>query len=326
MIRLNKITIPTSLNLPNLERQLLSIKNSKYYITLDVLSGFDFMPTDEASKDVFTLVTRRSAWRMNGSPMGWKNTPALFFDRIINQIIYGEDGRYFTAPGNGVVPWLDDLLIYANTFKNLLEILHKMLERARKLKVRFNLRKCGFSEEVTIWCGREVRQGLWNYSPKFFEKILSLSKPKYRHEAAQLVYLANWLSPNIPKLAELKKPFADFANLKGRKLAEVEKEMEPVEWNDVLEKAYKKLKLTIVEASKRFLSTYDHKIPLLLFTDASQDTWSLALFQDELEHIDNDVRALRPRPLMFLSGGFSNSEIRRHISSKELYPIIYAFE
>eukprot|EP00924_Labyrinthula_sp_SR-Ha-C_P000323 augustus_masked-scaffold_25-processed-gene-3.53-mRNA-1 protein AED:1.00 eAED:1.00 QI:0/0/0/0/1/1/3/0/387 len=221
--------------------------------------------------------------------MGWKNTPVLFFDRIINQIIDGEDGRYFAAPGNEVVAWLDDLFIYANTFKNLLEISHKMLECARKLKVRFNLRKCGFSEEVTVWCGREVRQGLWNYSPKFFEKILSLSKPKY---------------------PELKKPFAYFANLKCRKLAEVEKDMEPVKWNDVLEEAYEKLKLAIVEASKRFLSTYDHKIPLLLFTDTSQDTWSLALFQDELEQIDNDVRALRSRPLMFLSGGGGGLKLR----------------
>eukprot|EP00924_Labyrinthula_sp_SR-Ha-C_P010216 snap_masked-scaffold_23-processed-gene-0.32-mRNA-1 protein AED:1.00 eAED:1.00 QI:0/-1/0/0/-1/1/1/0/111 len=79
MIRLDRITIPTSLNLPNLERQMLSIKNYKYYITLDVLSGFDFMPNDEASKNVFTLVTMHSAWRMNGSPMGCKNTPAIFF-------------------------------------------------------------------------------------------------------------------------------------------------------------------------------------------------------------------------------------------------------
>eukprot|EP00924_Labyrinthula_sp_SR-Ha-C_P003703 snap_masked-scaffold_3-processed-gene-2.12-mRNA-1 protein AED:0.66 eAED:0.67 QI:0/-1/0/1/-1/1/1/0/276 len=46
MIRLNNITVPTSLNLANLERQLLSIKNSSYYATLDVLSGFDFLPTN----------------------------------------------------------------------------------------------------------------------------------------------------------------------------------------------------------------------------------------------------------------------------------------
>eukprot|EP00924_Labyrinthula_sp_SR-Ha-C_P011684 snap_masked-scaffold_17-processed-gene-5.6-mRNA-1 protein AED:1.00 eAED:1.00 QI:0/-1/0/0/-1/1/1/0/406 len=43
MVRLNKITVPTSLNLPNLERQLFSIKGSRVYATLDILSGFDFL-------------------------------------------------------------------------------------------------------------------------------------------------------------------------------------------------------------------------------------------------------------------------------------------
>eukprot|EP00924_Labyrinthula_sp_SR-Ha-C_P011403 augustus_masked-scaffold_36-processed-gene-2.23-mRNA-1 protein AED:1.00 eAED:1.00 QI:0/0/0/0/1/1/3/0/1035 len=62
MVRLNKITVPTCLTLPNLERQLISVHGSHVYATLDILSGFDFLETEERSKDIFTLVTRRSAW------------------------------------------------------------------------------------------------------------------------------------------------------------------------------------------------------------------------------------------------------------------------
>eukprot|EP00924_Labyrinthula_sp_SR-Ha-C_P003686 snap_masked-scaffold_3-processed-gene-2.39-mRNA-1 protein AED:0.48 eAED:0.48 QI:0/-1/0/1/-1/1/1/0/1861 len=326
MIRLNRITIPTSLNLPNLERQLLSLKDSKFYITLDVLSGFDFMPTDQESREIFTLVSRRSAWRMNGSPMGWCNTPALFFDRIINEIIDDNDERLFAREGDGVVAWLDDLLIYSRTFSMLIHMLEVLLRRAMTKRIRFNLRKCGFGEKHTVWCGREVRDGLWNFSPQFYDKIMNMPRPQYRHQAAQLVYLANWLSPNIPYLAALRKPFAHFANLGGKKLSQIEKEKELIDWTEELETAYIKLKEAIVESSKRFLTSYDHRKPLLLFTDSSADTWSLSLFQDEKENINNDVRALRPKPLMFLSGGFSNSELRWHIASKELYPIVYAFE
>eukprot|EP00924_Labyrinthula_sp_SR-Ha-C_P011424 augustus_masked-scaffold_46-processed-gene-0.3-mRNA-1 protein AED:1.00 eAED:1.00 QI:0/0/0/0/1/1/3/0/932 len=263
---------------------------------------------------------------MNGSPMSWCNTPALFLDRIINEIIDDGDVRFFQAEENGVAAWLDDLLIYARTFDKLLNILEILLQRAKAKQVRFNLRKCGFGEQNTIWCGREVREGLWNFSPVFFKKILDMPRPEYRHQAAQLMYLANWLSPNIQYLADLRKPFAHFANLGGKKLAQIEKEKELITWTPELEKSYSELKLTIVEASKRFLSTYDHKKPLLLFTDSSSDTWSLSLFQDDLKNVNNDVRALRPRPLMFLSGSFANSELRSHIASKELYPIVYAFE
>eukprot|EP00924_Labyrinthula_sp_SR-Ha-C_P015635 snap_masked-scaffold_4-processed-gene-5.41-mRNA-1 protein AED:1.00 eAED:1.00 QI:0/-1/0/0/-1/1/1/0/251 len=153
-----------------------------------------------------------------------------------------------------------------------------------------------------------------------------MPKPIYRHEAAQFVYLANWLSPNIPKLSQLRKPFAEYANLKGKKLATIEKSKEEVEWTEEREHAYSLLKQAIVDSSKCFIAMYDEKIPLLLFSDSSQDVWSPAVFQDEEKNIASDVRTLKPRPIMFLFGSFSSSELRWHILSKELYPIIYAFE
>eukprot|EP00924_Labyrinthula_sp_SR-Ha-C_P011158 snap_masked-scaffold_81-processed-gene-0.8-mRNA-1 protein AED:1.00 eAED:1.00 QI:0/-1/0/0/-1/1/1/0/338 len=153
-----------------------------------------------------------------------------------------------------------------------------------------------------------------------------MTKPTYRHEAAQLVYLANWLSPNIPKLSQLRKPFTEYANLKGKKLTAIEKLKDEVEWTEEREQAYILLKQAIVDSSKRFLAIYEEKIPLLLFTDSSPDVWGLPVFQDEEKNVTNDVRTLKPRPIMFLSASFSPSELRWHISSKELYPIIYTFE
>eukprot|EP00924_Labyrinthula_sp_SR-Ha-C_P009660 snap_masked-scaffold_22-processed-gene-2.40-mRNA-1 protein AED:0.48 eAED:0.48 QI:0/-1/0/1/-1/1/1/0/1851 len=325
MVRLNKITVPTSLNLPNLERQLLSVKGSRVYATLDILSGFDFLETDDNSKDIFTLVTRRSAWRLRGAPMGWMNTPALFCDRVVNEVVDGIE-TLFGRPKNGVICWLDDLLVYAEDEEKLLQMLKLLLIRAAQKQVRFNLRKCDFSPTTTIWCGRQLKEGYWNFSPRFYEKILTMERPIYRHQMAQIVYLANWLNPNIPKLAELRKPFAHYANLEGKRLIDIEKKKEEVEWTPELEENFIKLKKSIVEASKRFLATYDASAPLLLFTDSSYDVWSMAIFQDDHENISNDVRALAPKPLMFLSGSFSTSEVRWHIASKELYPIIYAFE
>eukprot|EP00924_Labyrinthula_sp_SR-Ha-C_P013161 maker-scaffold_12-snap-gene-11.22-mRNA-1 protein AED:0.27 eAED:0.30 QI:0/0/0/1/0.5/0.2/5/0/868 len=254
---------------------------------------FDFLPTAEKDRDIFTLITRRSAWRMKGAPMGWSNTPPLFFER---------------------------------SFEELLVIFEKLLKQAARKRVRFNLRKCGICFPTTVWCGREIRKGRWNFDLAFYEKILNMKKPVYCHQMAQLVYLANWISPNIPKLAELRRPFQDFAKLKEKKLTEIEKLKEVIHWTPELEIAYKKLLEGILDASKRFLSTYDHTSPLILFTDSSKDTWSIAVFQDSPENVTNDVRTLKPRPLIFLSGEFTPSETRWHISSKELCPLIYSFQ
>eukprot|EP00924_Labyrinthula_sp_SR-Ha-C_P011180 snap_masked-scaffold_81-processed-gene-0.32-mRNA-1 protein AED:1.00 eAED:1.00 QI:0/0/0/0/1/1/3/0/505 len=265
-----------------------------------------FLTNEPKAQRHFTLECLHNV----GRPNGVENTPALFFDRVINEIIDLEEPRYFAVEGNGVVAWLDDLLVYATTFADLCTIIKNLLEIAKIKKVRFNLRKCDFGAKHTIWCGREIKQGLWNFSPTFFEKVLSMPKPKYRHEAAQLVYLANWLSPNIPQLAALRAPFPDYANLKGKKLIQVQKEMELIPWTEELEKAYLNLKEAIVDASKRFLATYDETKPILLFTDSSNKLWSLAVFQNERSTITNDVRTLQPKPMMFLSGSFTNTEIR----------------
>eukprot|EP00924_Labyrinthula_sp_SR-Ha-C_P000157 snap_masked-scaffold_39-processed-gene-2.51-mRNA-1 protein AED:1.00 eAED:1.00 QI:0/-1/0/0/-1/1/1/0/325 len=325
MIKLNKITASTSLLLPNLERQFLGVNNSHFFIALDILNGFDFLPTLERYQEIFTLVSRRAAWNMLGAPMGWRNTPALFCERIVTDIINGEDEKFFAKPNNGCIAWLDDLLLYVESFKSLLHIHESLLKQAAKMKVRFNLRKLGLCEPITIWCGREIKHGRWNFDPSFNDKILNLPKPSYQHELAQLVYLCNWISPNVPKIAALRKPFVEFANLKGKKLSDLERVRIEIEWTEDLEKVYQDLLEVMFESSQRHLSTYEPKDPILLFTDSSSDTWSLAVFQDKQPNITNDVRRLQPRPLIFLSGSFTTSEVRWYIVSKELYPIIYPF-
>eukprot|EP00924_Labyrinthula_sp_SR-Ha-C_P000051 augustus_masked-scaffold_60-processed-gene-0.69-mRNA-1 protein AED:1.00 eAED:1.00 QI:0/0/0/0/1/1/4/0/614 len=151
MIRLSKITVPTSLNLPNLERQFLSITNNSFYLTLNILSGFDFLPTAEKDRDIFTLVTRRSAWRMKGAPIGWSNTLTLFFERVITEIINADGVEdLFGAQSNGVIAWLDDLLVYSQSFEQLLIIFEKLLKQAARKRVRFNLRKCGICSPTTV--------------------------------------------------------------------------------------------------------------------------------------------------------------------------------
>eukprot|EP00924_Labyrinthula_sp_SR-Ha-C_P002357 snap_masked-scaffold_16-processed-gene-1.44-mRNA-1 protein AED:1.00 eAED:1.00 QI:0/-1/0/0/-1/1/1/0/125 len=124
---------------------------------------------------------------------------------------------------------------------------------------------------------------------------------------SQLVYFSNWIGPNIPNLSKLQGPFSEYANLKGKKLADIEKNKEIITLTEDLEESYNKLKRAISEASQRFLCTYDYEKSLLLFTDSSYSAWSLVVFQEEEENISSDVRTLRPKPMIFLSGAFTNS-------------------
>ena len=61
-----------------------------------------------------------------------------------------------------------------------------------------------------------------------------------------------------------------------------------------------------------------------MFTDASKHSWSLVVspYDEVRESIDLDNFV--PKPLLFLSGKFNKTQVKWHISQKELYPIVYA--
>ena len=71
----------------------------------------------------------------------------------------------------------------------------------------------------------------------------------------------------------------------------------------------------------------------MLFTDASDEHWSLIVMQDTKENVERavagkevDVLELQPKPMIFLSGKFAGSQKGWHVSHKEMYPIVHAFK
>src|SRR5690606_26591057 len=87
MRALNRITRKTPLIMPNLEQQVSFPKGARYLASLDILSGFDYLPVEESSRQYFTLITYFGAFEMCGSPQGWVNTPQLFQNRMVEELL-----------------------------------------------------------------------------------------------------------------------------------------------------------------------------------------------------------------------------------------------
>jgi len=196
-----------------------------------------------------------------------------------------------------------------------------------KKKVRLNVRKCDFYNTKAEWCGREISFGHWTFSDKYYNEILKTEKPVYRHELAQVMYLANWLQQTIPGLAELRDVFAKETSLEGKNLKALERKNIKINWTTELSCAWKELLRLVAVASSTNLKNYKPEEALMLFTDASKTHWSMMIMQTSYENIKTKSPLELPvKPLMFLSGKFKKSEINWHVSQKELYPIIYAFK
>ena len=322
MRTLNRHTVPTACKLPHLEQQLSFIGNSRFFGSYDALSGFDYLRTHPSSYPYFTIVTSFGCYTMKGAPMGWVNTPALFSNRIMQEIL--EPAGLLQE---GAIQWLDDTLIYDSDFRGYLAKLDKFLTAVEAKKVRLNIRKCDLLSQRIEYCGRVIGPNRWNYLPKFYEKVLELNPPTYVHELAKALYTMNWLSPAIPGLAELRETFADLVALRGGTLKKLEKEARVITWSPALRDAWARLLLLLHKSAKADLTNYSADNELCLFADASEKFWSLVVARTDVTDIEERaVEELCCRPIMYFSGKFQNSSANWHVSSKELWPFIFAFD
>ena len=155
---------------------------------------------------------------MLGVPMGWVNSPVLFQNRLMEEVLQPQDLYLSHA-----IQWIDDTLLYGTDSNDYLDALSRFLSQIEEKGLRLNVDKCDFATDKVVWCGREITPDGWTFEQKFYKKILEIPKPQYVHEMAQVIYLANWLSPQIPEFSKLRDKLHDAKEFMGKRLKALER-------------------------------------------------------------------------------------------------------
>jgi len=324
---LNKHTQKTPLDLPHLENQLQHLGDSGFYSSFDVVSGFDFLPVERASQHIFTVTTPFGAYEMCGAPMGWTNTPQLFSSRILQEVL--SPTGLFCRPNNGILQWIDDSLLYANSFDKLLEMMHIFLQQIIHRGLRLNVRKCEFFTRRVEFCGRIISRDGWTFKDKFWATIRDMPRPQKISDLAQAVHVAQWLSVSVPGFAEVREKLDRIlGDNRGKPKKLLKAQGTNITWTQDAITAWNQFKTVLEAASRQNMAHYDHSKEILLLTDASKHFWSGVVMQ--VDPIPEDQKKinladLKAKPLMFMSGKFRGSQTRWHISQRELYPIVHSF-
>ena len=117
--RVNESVEVNAGSLPNIEMQTQWLPpGCTWFAAFDALSGFDMLKTSDDASKYFAISTPFGCYRLLASPQGFVNTPFLYQERMINEVLGGttEGSLFGTAPG-GVLQWLDDSLCYAQSFE-----------------------------------------------------------------------------------------------------------------------------------------------------------------------------------------------------------------
>ena len=292
----------------------------------------------------FAISTIFGVYRMLAAPMGFVNTPFIYQERIVAEILGGvENDSLFGRPHSGVLQWLDDSLVYSETFEQHLETMARLLENCRKKKLRLNIDKCDVIKREAVWCGRLISEEGWRFQSKYFDNILKLGVPRTLGQLEDCVYLSQWLSPGIPRVAEYKTDFMNLATAmkkelnsnRGRRVSRAARSAVSLgsRWTPEMDKKFQEFRVVIQRASESHLSLYSEQLDLYVLTDASKLYWSgvlaggLVVDTEKISNVlkhqgDRLSQELQMRPMYFISGAFKGSQYHWSMPDKEMFPIL----
>lgn len=255
---LNKNTVADRFLLPLIADQIARLQKAKYFISLDMASGFHQIPIHPNSTEYTAFVTPDGQYEYITMPFGLKNAPSVFQRAIFKAL---GDLAY-----SYVVVYLDDVLITADSVDQALERLDIVLNTLVNAGFSFNFSKCSFLKTSVLYLGYVIHNGEVRPNPGKIQALSSLSAPTTVTQLRQFIGLASYFRKFVPKFSQIMKPL--YALTSSNK---------NISWTDRHEKI--RQRIISILTDEPVLMIFDPKYPIELHTDASLDGYGAILMQ-----------------------------------------------
>ena len=315
----NAATFPTYWPLPNIEDVQRYLHGARYFITLDLKNGYWQIRLHKDCQELFSFSTHRKVVTPTRIPHGCTDA-VMFFTHLMLKSF--EERIY-----KGIIPWLDDLLLYAQTMNDLFELLKWVLERANTLGLKFSPKKLTMLTQELKWCGKIITPTGVRVDPKRTESLVNMPEPVNAAQLMKFIYAANWIRTSLVDFAPTVAVLQDWLNVSlkavGRRTARRAKGQQ-LEWDSEKREAYRNTKKMSARSAE--LAHPSEDATLTLFTDASKLHWSSFLGQVVDYRKDVKIEDQLIEPLYFLSGGFKGAQLKWSIVEKEGYAFFISVE
>ncbi|POM57665.1 Hypothetical protein PHPALM_37794 [Phytophthora palmivora] len=309
--------------MPVLEVVLSALEGAQVFFALDWFRGYWQLPLHEDSQELFTFITHRGMYTPTRVPMG--ATDAVAYCQGVVEEIFGD------LLGNGILVWLDDILGYAESEEELLQLLDQVLARCEAYGLKLHAKKCDFFEIEVKWCGKMVSAAGVRHYPDRVQGLVEMQPSQTAGDLQQFLCAVNWMRQSIPEYnrltaglhAVLEEAMKAAGSRKKVKLAKFP--LDKIGWGDPQLADLAAVKAVLLE-----MVPLAHPSPtaeVCLYTDASQDSWGAVATQLEPGEVQLPLEQQHHRPLAFLSGRFVGASSRWPTIEKEAYArnLVYIF-
>jgi hypothetical protein len=250
--------------IPRIEDCIDKIGSAKYVTKFDLLKGYWQVPLTERAKQISAFVTPNGFYQFKVMPFGMKNAPATF-QRLINSII---------ADIDGCEAYIDDLVLYADTWDKHMEQILKLFEKLSHANLTVNLVKSDFCHATVTYLGHIVGQGQVKPIEAKVQAINEFPAPTNKKELMRFLGMAGYYRKYCQNFSVIAYPMTNLLKKNSK-----------FEWSNSCQEAFDKIKAILV--SSPVLSTPDFDKQFNLTVDASDVGCGAVLTQigeDKIEH------------------------------------------
>ena len=126
-----------------------------------------------------------------------------------------------------VLVYLDDCLVYSESFEEMTTLLKEVCERFRAHGLKLNPAKCLFARTEVRFLGHVLRQGQMRLAESSVQAVLNYRKPSTRGEMRRFLGLAGYLRHLIPRYA-----------VRAAPLSALTSELKEFHWTDECEQSF----------------------------------------------------------------------------------------
>uniref|UniRef100_A0A0A9WHB1 RNA-directed DNA polymerase n=1 Tax=Lygus hesperus TaxID=30085 RepID=A0A0A9WHB1_LYGHE len=285
---LNKNLKREHYQLPTTEDIRAKIIGASVFSTLDANSGFWIIPLDPSSSNLLTFNTPWGRYKFLRLPFGVSPASEIFHAKM--QEIFGD------LPG--VIIFLDDILIFANSIEEHNKRLEALLERAKTYNVKFNKTKCKFCLPKIKYLGHVFSKDGVQADQDKVRAIMEMKDPEDKTGVQRFLGMVTYLGSFIQNLSEKTTP-----------LRQLIKKDSQWEWQSTHKNAFENLKKEL--SSTPVLAHFDVKAPITLTVDASKSAVGCCLLQNG-------------KPVAYASQTMTQCQQNYPQIGKELYAVVFA--
>ncbi|RAL63904.1 hypothetical protein DID88_003092 [Monilinia fructigena] len=291
---LNRITVPVRYPIPLISELQAQLGTAKWFTKIDLKSGFFLVRIKEGDEWKTAFRCKYGLFEYCVMPMGLINAPATF-QGMMNGIFRG-------LIDAGVLVYLDDVLIYAETIEEHDKLVKEVLTRLSKHNLAVAPKKCHWRVTSVEFLGFDIGPEGIKMSQDKVSCIMEWKPPKSLKECQQFIGFSNFYRRFIKDFSAIVKPLTDANKADKRNWT----------WTTEMAMAFEDLKKAFTNAP--ILIHFQPTEPAIVETDSSDYALGGVLSQKGKDQ--------KWHPVAFHSRKLQPAEMNYEIHDKELLSIV----